>query len=407
MRFVTANAVDGLSHDLAPIPRSDEKARALTHKPLRIVRSERDFLELKPFWDSLLKRSSVRTPFMTWDWIHLWYEQHRDQCRLSIGVIDDATTGEPVAIAPLMIARHTCGPRKAMRHITFIGAVNEDASQGMDFIIPDGEESKLAPILCKTFSESLMKWDVIDLPSMHEESPVLPHIKRCLDTYVSSGERSEAQNSYLMHLPPSWDEQLTLWRSKERVAFRTKWRKLADDHRARFLQGGIDLPAEQAFDELWRLHTLRFRDKHSSFLSETMRKHQRELVKRWAADGRVMLPLIEADGVIVAARYGFAMDGKYWSFQTGYDPEYSKLSVGILSLGWTAQCAIAKGLQEIDHLPGEARYKSEWSTHTRRVVHLEAFNRYSLTAAAFRAIRAFKRKRQVLDDRTNDKEVLS
>ncbi len=404
---MTAFARNQLSTDLSSNARARGQAREQVPTRLRIVRREAEFLALEPHWDELLALSAVRTPFMTWDWVSLWYEQHRDQCHLCIGVAEDVSTGEPLAIAPLMVARHSCGPRKAMRHMTFLGAVNEDAAQGMDFIVPKGDEAWLAPLLCKTFARNVLNWDVIDLPSMHEESPNLPFIKRTLNRYASSGERCAPQNSYLMHLPESWDQQLALWRSKERVSFRTKWRKLAEEHGARFLQGGIDYPAGQAFDELWRLHALRFKDQHSSFLSETMRKHQRELVKRWAADGRVMLPLIEADGRIVAARYGFAQDGKYWSFQTGYDPEYSKLSVGILSLGWTAQCAIARGLHEIDHLPGEARYKTEWSTHTRRVVHLEAFNYLSITAAVFRGVRAFKRKRHTHEIETSTKEATS
>jgi CelD/BcsL family acetyltransferase involved in cellulose biosynthesis len=373
---------------------------ALVPGRFRMVRDEQEFLALKPFWDRLLERSAVRTPFMFWDWVSLWYENHRDQCKLCIGVLDDARTGEVIAIAPLIIARPTSGARKALRHISFIGAINDDAAQGMDFIVPAGLETQLTPLLCKIFSRNLLSWDVIDLSSMHEESPNLPFIRQALARYAGCGERSAPQNSYLMHLPPTWDEQLAQWKSKERVTFRTKWRKLVEGHNARFLQGGIDIPAEQAFDELWRLHALRFQsqDKHSCFLSESMRNHQRELVKRWSADGRVMLPLIEADGRIVAARYGFAIDGKYWSFQTGYDPDYGKLSVGILSLGWTAQCAIEQGLHEMDHLPGEARYKSEWSTHTRRVVHLEAFNYLSVSAPLFRVVRAIKRKRQAEED---------
>ena len=106
-----------------------------------------------------------------------------------------------------------------------------------------------------------------------------------------------------------------------------------------------------------------------------------------------MLPVIEAQGHIVAARYGFAFNGKFWSYQTGFDPSFSKYSVGTLSLGWAAQCAVQRGLTEIDHMPGDARYKTEWSTHRRIVHNLEAFNRLSLTATFFRLLRAFSRNR--------------
>ena len=370
------------------------QAASLARAPvkLRIVRDEAGFMALHPSWDKLLQCSAVRTPFMTWDWVTSWYQQHRDHCQLCIGVLDDFTTGEPVALAPLVISRPLLGPRKTLRHLTFMGTVGEGGSQGMDFIVPAGKEEQLTPQLTVLFKRTQLRWDVIDLPTMHEESPNLPFLRSALARHAQAGERSAPQNSYLMSLAGSWEDQMATWKSKERVSFRTKWRKLIEEHNGRLLQGGIDYPAEQAFDELWRLHALRFEGQHSSFLSEQMRQLHRSLVARWSADGRAMLPLIEADGRIVAARYGFAMNGRYWSYQTGYDPAYSKLSVGILSLGWTAQCAIARGLHEIDHLPGEARYKSEWSTHTRRVVHLETFNRLSLTGAVFRLMRGLKRR---------------
>jgi CelD/BcsL family acetyltransferase involved in cellulose biosynthesis len=103
------------------------------------------------------------------------------------------------------------------------------------------------------------------------------------------------------------------------------------------------------------------------------------------------------DGVIAAARYGFAYEGRYWSFQAGYDPAFGQLSIGKLSLGWTAQCAIAQGLKEMDHLPGGNGYKEEWSTHTRTVYHLEAWNSFSAPSLLFRSLRALKRRRAPSD----------
>lgn len=360
---------------------------------VRLVTTSEAFYALEPHWDSLLERSAVRTPFMTWDWVSLWWETHGHGCKLRVAVIDDPRTGEPLAIAPMIIGRPRDGSRRALRHLTFLGGIGEDASQGMDFLVPRGQEAALTPLLCQVFRKSVMRFDVIDLPTMHEESPNIAHCRTALSTFSRAGDRCAPQKSFLMSLPPTWEEQMNLWRSKDRVAFRSKWRKLMDEHQGRALLGGTDLPADKAFDELWRLHGYRFEGEHSMFLNEGMSRLHRALVQRWTPRGRILLPLIEADGKIVAARYGFAFEGKYWSYQTGYDPEYAKLSVGKLSLGWAAQCAIQHGLTEIDHMPGDARYKEEWSTHTRTVRHLEAFNHLSLTAAVFRLIRAARRQR--------------
>jgi hypothetical protein len=49
-------------------------------------------------------------------------------------------------------------------------------------------------------------------------------------------------------------------------------------------------------------------------------------------------------------------------------------------------------------MPGDARYKEEWSTHTRTVLHLEAFNHLSLTAALFRLLRTVRRRANRIED---------
>lgn len=359
----------------------------------RLVTTEAGLRALQPHWDSLLEQSATRTPFMTWDWISLWWEQHRGSCQLCTAVIDDPITGRPLAIAPLMIGRPRQGFRRSLRHLSFIGGIGEDASQGMDFLVPEGLEEKLTPRLCRVFHRAVLRWDAIDLPAVHAESPNLPHFRTALSRFAQSGERTPPQESLLMSLPGTWDEPMKTWKAKRRAMFRASWRKVMDEHQGRTLQGGIDLPAGAAFDELWRLHSLRFEGRHSMFLNPRMRALHQSLVQRWAPSGRAMLPVIEAQGQIVAARYGFAFDGKFWSYQTGFDPSFSKYSVGTLSLGWAAQCAVQRGLTEIDHMPGDARYKTEWSTHRRIVHNLEAFNRLSLTATFFRLLRAFSRNR--------------
>lgn len=357
----------------------------------RMIADEAGFVALESRWDALLDRCAVRTPFMTWDWCSLWWEGHREGSRLCISIVEDSKTGEVLGIAPLMIGRQSGGPRVALRHLTFIGCIGEDASQGMDFIVPAGLESVVTPLLCRAFRDQVAHWDVIDLPCIDAQSPNLPHLRAALSRFASSGERQAEEKSFLLELPLSWEEQLTRWKSKVRVSYRTKWNKLVDEHGGRGLRGGADLSYEQAFEELWRLHEARFEGRHSAFANPAMKQLQQSLIESWAAKGRILLPLIEADGKIIAAHYGFAMFGKYWSYQTGFDPAYAQLSAGRLSLGWTAQTAIELGLREMDHMPGDARYKQEWSTHSRMVVYLEAFNFLSVTSIVFRTVRALNR----------------
>lgn len=365
-----------------------------TTLPLRLVESEASFLALKPFWDELLENCAVRTPFMTWDWVSLRWEQQRSHCKLCIAVIDDPATGTPLAIAPLVIGRERAGARKALRTFTFMGCLGEAPSQGMDFLVPKGREAELTPRLCEAFTLTRIPWDVIDLPTIHGESPNLPLLRQALEQFAQAGERQPQQICYYMTLPATWEAQMGVWKSKERCIYRSKWRKMTDEHAGRTLQGGRDLSTPDAFAHLWRLHGLRFKDSHSLFLNEESRAFHSKLIERWAPQGRILLPVLEVDGTIAAARYGIAYGGTYWSFQAGYDPAYSQMSIGKLSLGWTVQCAIEHGLTTVDHLPGGSGYKEEWSTHTRTVFHLEAWHPLSASSLLFRGLRALKRRHE-------------
>ncbi len=372
---------------------SRSAASVLAPLSVRLVDTDESFHALQPHWDALLDRCAVRTPFMTWDWVSLRWEQQRGHCKLCVAVVDDPVTRQPLAIAPLMIGREQSGARKALRAFTFIGCLGEAPSQGMDFIVPKGHEAELTPRLCQVFHRMRSHWDVIDLPTMHGESASLPLIRQALAEFAHVGERQPPQTCYYMALPASWEEQMAAWKSKERCIFRSKWRKMMDEHAGRALQGGKDMPAAEAFAHLCRLHSLRFEGSHSLFINEESLGFHTRLIERWMPQGRVLLPMLEMDGKIAAARYGIAYAGTCWSFQAGYDPAYSQMSVGKLSLGWAVECAIQRGLAAIDHLPGGSGYKEEWSTHTRTVYHPEAWNPFSAASLLFRGLRALKRRR--------------
>ena len=374
------------------MPVSDSPSSTLRLR-LRMVEDEAAFLALQPHWDALLERCAVRTPFMAWDWVSLRWEQLRDFCKLSIGVIDDPVSETPIAIAPLFIGRGAHGARKTLRTLTFLGALGDIPSQGMDFMVEDGREAELLPILTEVFERSRHSWDVIDLPNIHGESRCLKYIRKALGEYAQPGERMAPQTCYYMKLPSSWDEQMASWKSKERCIYRSKSRKLMDEHAGRALLGGRDLPMSAAFDHLWRMHAMRFEElkKPSLFLNDESRSFHTKLIERWGGSGRILIPLLEADGAIAAARYGIAYDGIYWSFQAGYNPTHGQMSIGKLSLGWTVQASIEHGLHTVDHLPGGSGYKEEWSTHTRTVYHPESWNPTSPASLVFRGLRMLKR----------------
>ena len=357
---------------------------------LEIIHDEAAFLALAPEWDALLARSAVRTPFLTWDWVSTWWSVSKEVAQLCVGVARDPD-GQLLAIAPLCICRAETGLRRVLRHLTFLGGIGNIASEGLDFIVPAGQEKILTLLLCQIFVRTKHPWDVIDLPSLYEESPNLAIFRRMLRSFDNSGARSAPHPSHVLELPVSWDAYLATLSGNRRNDYRSKWKKMINNHSGRALQAGRDVPVEVAVDALFSLHARRFTRAQSTFLAPDAEHFHRELARRWIMSDRMMISLLEVNGQMAAARHGFVCDRRYWDYQSGFDESFSALSIGNLNLAWTVQNAIARGLSEYDHLTGDQPYKRAWSSRIRHLHHLEAFNPRSPSAMLFRLVRSAKR----------------
>ena len=170
---------------------------------LDIIHEEKEFLELEDCWDDLLSRSATRSPFLMWDWVQIWWELHRDEFKLAIGVL--RTSGNKIiAIAPLVIGREAEGARSQLTHLTFLGGIGEVFSEGMDFMVPEGHEEKLTPLLCGIFIKLLRHIDIIRLTMIPEESPNLPHVLQALKRVSSGVNQVNRLPSRLLSLPSTW-----------------------------------------------------------------------------------------------------------------------------------------------------------------------------------------------------------
>ncbi len=379
----------GLAQDLSStMPNIADDSAGLR---LDIIQDEKEFLALENCWDDLLKRSATRSPFLSWDWVKIWWEEHRDTFKLAIGVV--RTLGnKTLAIAPLVIGREAEGSRSKLLHLTFIGGIGEIASQGMDFMVPAGQECILTPLLCTVIAKVLHRIDIVRLTMIPEESPNLPHIMQALKLKTSGVNQINRQPSRLLSLPTSWEEIEKSHGGNWRSNMRRKQKKMDTEHQGRIVIGGRDVPFNVAFDALLELHGQRWSVEESHFLHERTKRFHQRLCQSCATNGKMMIVLLELDGKFQAATYCLIHDNKAWFYQAGWNQEYCGISIGKLALAWTVRHAIELGLREFDFLPVDYSYKQEWANGVRHVVDIEAFNPRSSSASIFRILRFCKRR---------------
>ena len=88
-----------------------------------------------------------------------------------------------------------------------------------------------------------------------------------------------------------------------------------------------------------------------------------------AAAGRGWLRLwfLEMGGEAVASIYGWSIGGRYAYFNAGWQPAWSRSSVGLVLLALTVRHAIEEGAAEYDFLLGDEEYKARFAGRERPV----------------------------------------
>lgn len=357
---------------------------------LEIIRDEAGYLALEPFWDKLLAKSYTHSPFQSWEYVRLWWEECRSSFQLCIGVVRDHE-GQVQGIAPLVIGPGSDGSRRHLKHLGFMNGKGALQGERLDFIVPEGRESEVTSVLVTIVSESRQLWDVVRLNKIPTESMNYAHIMAELRWAGSSMGVLNMTECRWTKLPENWNEYAMLHSGNWRRKMRKRWENLCAGHTMRKVIAGKDVPLTAAIDRFFELHSLVYPEGVSSFLREECQRVHRKLMASWILDGRASLPMIELDGQLIAGIYCLHSNKETLQYQLGRDPQYSRLGLGNLAMQWSFECAMESGSTTYDLLPGDYPYKKEWCERTRFVSDVECFNSLSLKGLIFRLLRSIKR----------------
>lgn len=355
---------------------------------LEIITSEAGFIALEPVWDKLLNESATHSPFQLWDYVRLWWEAFRAEYQLCIGVVRDKAS-QVVGIAPLVIGADCGESRQRLRHLGFMNGLGEVQGERMDVLVQSGREAEVTPLLAGVLSKSSASWDVVRLNKVPEESPnhalLLAEMRRC---GLAAGVLNQSA-CRCFDLPESWEVFEKSKSGNFRRNIRRYWGHLLERHQSHVV---MDMPSEEAAREFFRLHAMHWPDGVSSFLRPSAMKIHEALLRLWMPKGRVLMPFILVEGRASGSVYAFSHQGEMFICQLGWDKAYASISMGNLAVRACVQEAIQRGLKMADFLPGEYRYKREWSSRVREVSDLECFHRLHPRSLLFLALRALKRR---------------
>ena len=292
-------------------------------------------------WGRLLSQSVVNFPFQTLEWQRVWMNEFGDGATLQIlKFVDDEQT---LGMASL---------RNDGDALTFVG--DEDLCDYNDFVVLPSRERQFINALLEHLANSNSK--TLNLFSLPEDSPtcrLLPDAARAcgLEVDVVQQEVCPGRN-----LPDDWEQYVAGLSKKHRHELRRKLRRLNTAEGVRWYSLTDPAEVEAAMDDFFELLAMSRQDK-AEFLTPQREKFFRSLASAMSRQGLLSLFFMEIQETRVASAMTFDYGGARLLYNSGYNPDFSYYSVGLLLKALSVKSAIEEGKSYYDFLRGNERYK--------------------------------------------------
>ena len=303
--------------------------------------TEESFDSLKSYWTDDRHNLKWDTLFVLPSWLEVWWQTFGSRTQLYLRAVRQRK--KIIGIAPLLVKEKTA---------SIIGSV--DVCDYLDFIVTPGMEKEFFNILLDDLGQKGISQ--LDLKPVRPDSTVLANLVALAKQRQYEVLYQEEGVSVELDLPSTWDEYLTMLTKKQRHEVKRKLRRLwkADDVDYRCVKVSQDV--RSFLDTFLKLFSLSQEDK-ANFMTTQMESFFRSLAEAMAKIGLLRAGILEVDELPVAMILGFDYNNVMYLYNSAYDPNYSYLSVGLLSKVLCIKESIQRGNKKWDFLKGGEPYK--------------------------------------------------
>ncbi len=296
---------------------------------------------LKSYRADSQQKLNWRSVFVLPEWMQVWRQAFGVGIEMRIRTVREGD--KVIGIAPLMVKDGVA---------LLIG--DTDVCDYLDFIVTPGREKKFFNIILDELKKSGVRR--LDLKHVRPDSTVLTSLAPLAQNRGLEVETVQDNVSYEMELTASFDEYLESLSTKQRHEVRRKLRRLNEEGSIeyRFVNVGAAVP--DTMDAFFKMFVESRRDK-ANFMTEKMASFFRLLADTMARAGLLKLGVLELDGRPLAEIMCFDYQGCIYLYNSGYDPQYTALSAGLLSKVLAIKDSIEKGRKKFDFLKGAEAYK--------------------------------------------------
>ena len=305
---------------------------------------------LKEDWRELIDKSSANELFLTCQWQSTWWSHFGKDKALRLVTFRQGK-GDLLGLASFSVESSPDG-RRVMR---FLGGT--DVADYLDIIAKSGYEEDICKNTVDFWKSTEDEWDFIDLHCLKESSITLNILKQLLNENGYYAEVSVEDVCPRVSLPPSWGEYLESLNKKDRHELRRKIRKIE-----RVSQSGNGYSIEdsnsvmEGIEQFLLLHR-RSGVQKERFMNKGMGVFFQDIANILSPENWLKLSFLHMDRTCMASSMCFDYQNKVYLYNSGYDPEYSYLSPGIVLVAHLIREAIESGRSEFDFLRGKEDYK--------------------------------------------------
>jgi CelD/BcsL family acetyltransferase involved in cellulose biosynthesis len=378
---------------------STDVAESLTlmNLSVRVYESLGELHAVRPAWDQLLSRYPLATTFCTWEWLSCWWEcfaQHHKL--LTIALFDSKSL---VGLAPLSISEEKVGCF-TLRIVRLMGDGSGD-SDNLDLPVQSGYERAFAEQIFIVLKDRKKRWDTCEFNTLPPDSLVVKCLRESLRARSWTFFEYYSMCSAI-DLPENWELYTPRLSSEDRKNLTRYTRRLQNRHSVRIYRCARLEELPRCLEAFFGLHQQRWENtgERGTFSSDNRKKFYDRLSRCLLDRGWLEFWILELDGEIVAAQFGFRYRDKVFQLQEGYDHRRGSDRPGYVLRGAVLERLIQENIRTYDFLGGEDPYKARWGARQATYSQLHFAPALSFGAfwleSAHKAGRSKERLRNVL-----------
>lgn len=359
-----------LYEDLASV--STQEVATCSSKPLAVemVENVGQLKSLRDAWDELLSESAADNMFLTWEWMYTWWKHLGAPRKLHVLIV--RRESRLIAIAPFAVRPPQPWRLSPFDALEFLG-MGSVGSDYLDLIVRRNEESAALAALADYLSGQRL---MFELKRVLTGSTATSRLAARFEKRGWSSDTSVTETCpYIRLQGHTWESYLASLGSSHRQNLRRCLRRIEKAFTLDFLEVKTEEQRHECLKLFEVLHHKCWdtRQGSNALDSEAVMRFHEEFSSLALQRGWLRLLLLRLNGQPAASIYGFRYRDVFYYYQAGYDPQFSRYSVGLVAMGLSIRSAIDQDICEYDLLHGVESYKYLWAGNERSLNMLSCY----------------------------------